>query len=130
MKTRTEDMVVKELPGTISNMGNDTEKEKNDSLGDNFSFHHYQSFHVFGVLLLIKLEPCFVPASISKGFVCHVFIWIVLLHCVMTPLCLLLIPQNWLDLHTMTLRSIGGAATCIMPTNLQHHHTLLRNITC
>jgi hypothetical protein len=33
--TRTEDMVVRELPGTISNMGNDTEKEKNDSLGDN-----------------------------------------------------------------------------------------------
>ncbi len=29
-------MVVKELPGTILNMGNDTEKEKNDSLGDNF----------------------------------------------------------------------------------------------
>jgi hypothetical protein len=28
-------MVVKELPGTISNMGNDTDKEKNDSLGDN-----------------------------------------------------------------------------------------------
>jgi hypothetical protein len=36
MKTRTEDMVVKELPGTISNMGNnDTDKEKNDSVGDN-----------------------------------------------------------------------------------------------
>jgi hypothetical protein len=35
MKTRTEDMVVKELPGTISNMGNDTDGEKNDSLGDN-----------------------------------------------------------------------------------------------
>jgi hypothetical protein len=34
-KTRAEDMVVKELPGTISNMGNDTEKEKNVSLGDN-----------------------------------------------------------------------------------------------
>jgi hypothetical protein len=34
-KTRTVDMVVKELPGTISNMGNDTENEKNDSLGDN-----------------------------------------------------------------------------------------------
>jgi hypothetical protein len=28
-------MVVKELPGTFSNMGNDTDKEKNDSLGDN-----------------------------------------------------------------------------------------------
>jgi hypothetical protein len=28
-------MDVKELPGTISNMGNDTEKEKNDSLGHN-----------------------------------------------------------------------------------------------
>jgi hypothetical protein len=34
-KTRTEDMVVIELPGTISNMGNDSEKEKSDSLGDN-----------------------------------------------------------------------------------------------
>jgi hypothetical protein len=34
-KTRTEDMIVKELPGTILNMGNDTDKEKNDSLGDN-----------------------------------------------------------------------------------------------
>ncbi len=34
-KTRTEDIVVKESPGSISNMGNDTEKEKNDSLGDN-----------------------------------------------------------------------------------------------
>jgi hypothetical protein len=34
-KTRTEDMVVKELPATILNMGNDTEKEKNDSMGDN-----------------------------------------------------------------------------------------------
>jgi hypothetical protein len=33
-KSRTEDMVVKELPGTIWNMGNDTEKE-NDSMGDN-----------------------------------------------------------------------------------------------
>jgi hypothetical protein len=28
-------MVVKELPDTISNMGNNTEKEKNDSLGGN-----------------------------------------------------------------------------------------------
>jgi hypothetical protein len=35
MNTRTKDMVVKELPGTILNMGNDTEKEKNGSLGDN-----------------------------------------------------------------------------------------------
>jgi hypothetical protein len=35
MNTRTEDMVVKELPGTISNMGSDTEKEKNNSMGDN-----------------------------------------------------------------------------------------------
>jgi hypothetical protein len=34
-KTRTEDMIVKDLPGTISNMCNDTDKEKNDSLGDN-----------------------------------------------------------------------------------------------
>ncbi len=34
-KTRTEDMIVKELPGIISIMGNDTDKEKNDSLGDN-----------------------------------------------------------------------------------------------
>jgi hypothetical protein len=34
-KTRTEDMVVKELPGTISNMGNDPDEEKNDSLGHN-----------------------------------------------------------------------------------------------
>ncbi len=30
-KTRTED----KIPGTISNMGNDTDKEKNHSLGDN-----------------------------------------------------------------------------------------------
>ncbi len=28
-------MVAKELLGTILNMGNDTEKEKNDSMGDN-----------------------------------------------------------------------------------------------
>ncbi len=34
-KTRYEDMIVKELPGIISNMVNDTNKEKNDSLGDN-----------------------------------------------------------------------------------------------
>ena len=34
-KTQTEDMIVKELPGTILNMGNDTDKKKNDSLGDN-----------------------------------------------------------------------------------------------
>jgi hypothetical protein len=34
-KTRTEDVVVKEFPGTISYMGNDTDKEKNDSLGHN-----------------------------------------------------------------------------------------------
>ncbi len=32
--TRTVDIEVKELPGTISNMGNDTENEKNDSLCD------------------------------------------------------------------------------------------------
>ncbi len=32
--TRTNDIEVKELPGTISNMGNDTENEKNDSLCD------------------------------------------------------------------------------------------------
>jgi hypothetical protein len=30
--TRTADVEVKELPGTLSNMGNDTENEKNDSL--------------------------------------------------------------------------------------------------
>ncbi len=34
-KARTEDMIVKELPGTILNMGNDIDKEKNDNLGDN-----------------------------------------------------------------------------------------------
>ncbi len=32
--TRTVDIEVKELPGTLSNMGNDTENEKNDSLCD------------------------------------------------------------------------------------------------
>jgi hypothetical protein len=41
-----------------------------------------------------------------------------------------LLVQNFLDLHMMILRSVVGVATCIMPTNLQHHHTLLRNITC
>jgi hypothetical protein len=35
-----------------------------------FSFHQYQSFHIFEVLMLIKPEPCFVPASILKGLVC------------------------------------------------------------
>ncbi len=114
----------------IQTRGNDTEKEKNDSLGDNVQLSAKPIFHVFGVLLLLKPEPCFVPASILKRLVCRVFIWLVLLHCVMTSLCLLLIPQNLLDLHTMTLWSVGGAATCIMPTNLQHHCTLLRNITC
>jgi hypothetical protein len=87
-----------------------------------FGYHQYQSFHIFKVLLLIKPEPCFVPASILKGLVCCVFIWYVLLNCVMRLLCLVLTLQNFLDLHTMTLRSIGGAATCIMPTNLQHHY--------
>ncbi len=95
-----------------------------------FCYHQYQSFHAFGVLLLIKLEPCFVPSSILKGLVCRVFIWHVLLNCVMRLLCLVLTLQNFLDLHTMTLRSIGGAATCIIPTNLQHYRILLRNITC
>ncbi len=95
-----------------------------------FCYHQYQSFHGFGVLLLIKPEPCFVPASILKGLVCRVFIPRALLNCVMRLLCLVLTLQNFLDLHTMTLRSVGGAATCIMPTNLQHHRTLLRNITC
>ena len=93
------------------------------------SFNQYQSFHVIGVLLLIKPEPCYVPASILKGLVCHVFIWLVLRHYVMTRLCLILIPQNFPDLHTMTLWSVGGTATCIMPTDLQHHCTFLRNIT-
>jgi hypothetical protein len=45
-------MIVKELPGTILNMGNDTDKEKNDSLGDNVQlspipiFLHIQSVTV------------------------------------------------------------------------------------
>jgi hypothetical protein len=130
MNTRTVDIEVKELPGTLSNMGNDTENEKNDSLCDTDCYHQYQSFHVFRVSPLIKLEPCFVPASIFKGLVCHVFIWCVLLNCDMRLLCLVLTLQNFLDLHTMTLRSVGGAATCVMLTNFQHHHTLLRNITC
>jgi hypothetical protein len=34
-KTRTEDMVVKELSGTICKIVNDSDKEKNDSLGHN-----------------------------------------------------------------------------------------------
>ena len=50
------------------------------------SFHPYPSFHVFRVLLLIKPVPCFVPASILKGLVCHVFIWLVLQDYVMTHL--------------------------------------------
>ncbi len=95
-----------------------------------FRYNQYQSFHLFGVLILIKQEPCFVPASILKGLVCHVFIWRVLLNYVMRLLYLVPTLQNFLDLHTMTLLSIGGAATCIMPTDLQHHRTLLRNITC
>jgi hypothetical protein len=119
-KTRTEDMVLNELPGTILNMDNDREKEKNDSLGDNVQLSP----------ITIFLRIWIVHASILKGLVCHVFIWLVLLHCVMTPLCLVVTPQNLLDLHTMTLCSVGGAATCIMSTDLQHHHTLLRNITC
>ncbi len=95
-----------------------------------FRYHQYQSFHVFGVLILIKPEPCFVPASNLKGSVCRVFIWRVLLNYVMRLLCLVPTLQNFLDLHTMTLRSVGGAATCIMPTNLQHRRISLRNITC
>jgi hypothetical protein len=34
-KTRIEDLVVKELPGTICGIGNDSDEEKNDSLGHN-----------------------------------------------------------------------------------------------
>jgi hypothetical protein len=34
-KTRTEDLVVKELPGAICGIGNDSDKEKNYSLGHN-----------------------------------------------------------------------------------------------
>ncbi len=58
-------------------------------------------------------------------------IWLVLLHCVIMK-CLgwIIIVLNLLDLHTMTLLSIGGVATCIMPTDLHHHSTLYRNITC
>jgi hypothetical protein len=95
-----------------------------------FRYHQYQFFHVFRVLLLIKPEPCFVPARILKGLVRRVFIWHVLLNCVIRLLCLVLTLQNFLDLHTMTLRSVGGVATCIMLTDLQHHCTLLKNITC
>ena len=94
-----------------------------------FCYHQYQSFHVLGVLLLMKPEPCFVPANILKGLVCHVFIWCVLQNCVMKVLCLVVTFQNFQEIHTMTLWSIGGAATCIMRTNLQHHCTLSRNIT-
>ncbi len=90
----------------------------------------YQSFHVLGVLLLMTPELCFVPAYILKGLVCRVFTWRVLLNCVMKLLCLVFTLQNSQDLHTMTLWSVGGAATWIMPTDLQHHRTLSRNITC
>jgi hypothetical protein len=34
-KTTTEDLVVKELPGTICGIHNDSDEEKNDSLGNN-----------------------------------------------------------------------------------------------
>ncbi len=127
--TRGEDMDVKELPGTISNKGNDTEKEMNDSLGDNVQLSTIPISSRIWSVIVDQTGTIFCSCNILKGLVCRVFIWLVLLHCVMTHLCLLLIPQNSLDLHTMTLRSIGGAATCIMPTDLQHIHTLLRNIT-
>ncbi len=46
MNTRTED----KLPGTISNMGNDTDKEKNHSLGDNVELSPIPIFsHIWSV---------------------------------------------------------------------------------
>ncbi len=129
-KIRTEDMIVKELPGTISNMGNDTDKEKNDSLGDNVQLSSIPIFSRIWSVTVDQTGTSYICASILKGLVCHVFIWLVLLVCVMTCLCLILIPQNLLNLHTMILQSVGGAATCIMPTDLQHHCTFLRNIIC
>ncbi len=89
-----------------------------------FLFHQYQSFHVFGVLLLIKPETFSVHASISKGWVCRMFILRVLQNCVMKQKSLDPLLQHFVDLHTMTLLSVGGVATCIMPTDLQHHRTL------
>ncbi len=43
-KITTEDLVVKELPGTIYGIGNDSDKEKNDSLGHNVQLSPIQIF--------------------------------------------------------------------------------------
>jgi hypothetical protein len=122
-------MVVKELPGTISNMGNGTDEEKNDSLGDNVQlspipiFSHIRSVTVdqTGTMVCCKhFERIGLPCVhlVCVATLCHE-----------TPV-FDSHTSNLLDLHTMTLRSVGGAATCIMPTDLQHHCTFLRNITC
>jgi hypothetical protein len=84
LNTQTIDTEVTELPCNISNMGTNTlilnmgtntDNETIDSICDTIPVSPiHQSFHVFGVLLLIKPEPCSVHASILKGWVCRVFI--------------------------------------------------------
>ncbi len=64
-KTRTEDMVVKELPDTISNMGNDTGKEKNDSLGDNVQL---SPIPIFSCILSVTVDQTSTMLCSCKHF--------------------------------------------------------------
>jgi hypothetical protein len=127
MKTRTVDMVVKELPGTISNMGNDTENEKNDSLGDNVQLSSIPIFSRIRSVTVDQTESMFCSCKHFErvGLPC------VHMACVAT-MChdTSVFGSHTLKFAGLTLQSIGGAATCIMPTNHQHNCTLLRNITC
>jgi hypothetical protein len=127
MKTRTEDMVVKELPGTICEIGNDSGEEKNNSLGHNVQL---SPIPIFSCIHNVTVDQTSTMLCSCKhferiGLPCVHLACVAIMYHEMPG-----IVQNFLDLHTMTLQSVGGAATCIMPTNLQHHHTLFRNITC
>jgi hypothetical protein len=129
-KTTTEDLVIKELPGTICGIGNDSDKEKNESLGQDVQL---SPIPIFSRICSVTVDRTGAMVCSWKHFE-RIVLPCVHLACVATPCHEMLGLDshvlNFLDLHTMTLLSIGGVATCIIPTNLKHHHTLFRNITC
>ncbi len=104
MNTRTVDIEVKELPGTLSNMGNHTENEKNDSLCDTVLL---SPILIFPNIWSVSIDQTRTMFCSCKHFwkdwyaVCS---YGVLLNCVMRLLCLVLTLQHFLDLHPLTLR--------------------------
>jgi hypothetical protein len=133
LNTRTFDSKVTELPCKMANMDTNTPSLNMGTNTDNDTIQSIcqtipdSPIPIFSRIWIVTVHQtgtmlCSCKHFERMGLPCVHMACVA--NCVMKQKSLDPLLHHFLVSHTMTLWSVGGVATCIMPTDLQHHHTL------